>query len=98
MTAHWQQEKEHIDTHPRTEGARSRRRAREAERAERDGDLQRAAELRYGTLIELEKELEAENAALGELQRDRKMLKEEVTEEDVAEVVAQLDRHPGQHG
>ena len=33
----------------------------EAERAERDGDLERAAELRYGTLVELEKRLEAEN-------------------------------------
>jgi ATP-dependent Clp protease ATP-binding subunit ClpB len=60
----------------------------EADRAEREADLQRAAELRYGTLIELERELEAENESLNELQRDRKFLNEEVTEEDVAEVVA----------
>ena len=95
MTAHWQQEKERIDKirdlKMRIEEARA-----EADRAERDADLQRAAELRYGTLIDLDKELEAENAALGELQRDRKFLNEEVTEEDVAEVVAALDRHPGQ--
>jgi ATP-dependent Clp protease ATP-binding subunit ClpB len=87
MTAHWQQEKERIDKirdlKMRIEEARA-----EADRAERDSDLQRAAELRYGTLIDLDKELEAENAALGELQRDRKFLNEEVTEEDVAEVVA----------
>jgi ATP-dependent Clp protease ATP-binding subunit ClpB len=87
MTAHWQQEKERIDRirdlKMRIEEARA-----DADRAERDADLQRAAELRYGTLIDLEKELETENAGLEELQRDRKFLNEEVTEEDVAEVVA----------
>ena len=87
MKAHWQQEKEQIDRirelKARIEDARG-----EAERAERDGDLERAAELRYGTLVELQKEMEAENDALDELQADRKMLKEEVTEEDVAEVVS----------
>jgi ATP-dependent Clp protease ATP-binding subunit ClpB len=56
--------------------------------AERRGDLQRAAELRYGTLLELEKRLEAENGRLAELQRGGRMLKEEVDEEDVAETVA----------
>jgi ATP-dependent Clp protease ATP-binding subunit ClpB len=87
MTAHWQQEKERIDTirdlKMRIEEARA-----EADRAEREANLQRAAELRYGTLIELERELEAENESLNELQRDRRFLNEEVTEEDVAEVVA----------
>ncbi|HET9443478.1 MAG TPA: AAA family ATPase, partial [Acidimicrobiales bacterium] len=60
----------------------------EAERAERDADLERAAELRYGTLADLDKRLEAENAALEVTQGEVKMLKEEVDEEDVAEVVA----------
>jgi ATP-dependent Clp protease ATP-binding subunit ClpB len=87
MTAHWQQEKERIDRirelKSHIEDARG-----QADRAERDGDLQRAAELRYGTLVNLDKELEAENAALAELQHDRKFLNEEVTEEDVAEVVS----------
>ncbi len=87
MTAHWQQEKERIDAirslKMQIEEARM-----EADHAERDGDLQRAAELRYGVLVDLEKQLEAENAALTELQHDRKFLNEEVTEEDVAEVVA----------
>src|SRR5213596_3733606 len=56
--------------------------------AERRGDLQRAAELRYSILMELDKKLQAENARLAETQRHGKMLKEEVDEEDVAETVA----------
>jgi ATP-dependent Clp protease ATP-binding subunit ClpB len=87
MQAHWRQEKEHIDRirdlKAQAEGARS-----EFERAERDGELERAAELRFGTLVELEKQIEAENTALAEIQQDRKMLKEEVGEEDIAEVVS----------
>jgi ATP-dependent Clp protease ATP-binding subunit ClpB len=87
MTAHWQREKELID---RIRDAKSQiERAHAAfERAEREGDLERAAELRFGTLVELEKRLEEDNGALAELQSDRKMLNEEVTEEDVAEVVS----------
>jgi ATP-dependent Clp protease ATP-binding subunit ClpB len=87
MQAHWRQEKEHIDRirdlKAQAEAARN-----EFERAERDGELERAAELRFGTLVELEKQIEAENAALAEIQQDRKMLKEEVGEEDIAEVVS----------
>ena len=59
-----------------------------AERAERDGDLSRAAELRYGVLPGLERDLEAANERLAELQADRRMLKEEVDQEDVAKVVS----------
>ncbi len=56
--------------------------------AERRGDLNRAAELRYGTLHQLGQQLETENARLAELQREgRRLLKEEVDEEDVAQVV-----------
>jgi len=87
MKAHWTQEKEAIDgireLKAAIEGARG-----EAERAERDGDLGRAAELRYGRLVELERDLEASNGRLTDLQGVRKFLKEEVDEEDVAEVVA----------
>jgi len=87
MTAHWQREKDLIDV------LRGRKQeieeARAAfERAEREGDLEKAAELRYGTLVDLEKQLEQDNAALTELQATRKMLNEEVTEEDVAQVVS----------
>ena len=87
MQAHWHREKELIDQirerKQQIEDARM-----QAERAEREGNLERAAELRYGTLVELEKQLEADNAALEDLQREQKMLNEEVTEEDVAAVVS----------
>ena len=87
MSAHWKKEKETIakirEIKERLETTKS-----EAQNAERQGDLSRAAELKYGTLIELEKSLEQENAQLTELQSGRKMLKEEVDSEDIAEVVA----------
>ncbi len=60
----------------------------DSERAEREGDLARAAELKYGRLLELQKKLEEENKRLRNAQMKRKMLKEEVDEEDVAEVVS----------
>ncbi len=87
MRAHWQQEKEQIDRIRRLKSEIEESRG-EAERAERDGDLERAAELRYGRLVELERQLEEENTKLEALQSEQKMLNEEVTEEDVAEVVA----------
>ncbi|MEJ5226960.1 ATP-dependent chaperone ClpB [Thermodesulfovibrio sp.] len=59
-----------------------------SEQAERQGDLTRAAELRYGKMIELQKALDEANAQLKEIQKGRQMLKEEVDEEDIAEVVA----------
>jgi ATP-dependent Clp protease ATP-binding subunit ClpB len=87
MKAHWQAEKEAIqsirDTKARIEEVRG-----EAERATRDGGLDRAAELRYGVLPGLERELAAGNERLLALQGDRKMLKQEVDQEDVAEVVS----------
>ncbi len=60
----------------------------ESEKAEREGDLTRAAELKYGKQLELQKALEAANARLRDAQEKRKMLKEEVDEEDIAEVVS----------
>ncbi len=60
----------------------------EAERAEQMADFGRAAELRYGRLAELQRGLEAEEARLHELQGAHPLLKEEVTEEDIAEVVS----------
>jgi ATP-dependent Clp protease ATP-binding subunit ClpB len=87
MKAHWEQEKRAIDQ-IRSLKAEIEQVRGEAERAERDGDLSRAAELRYGRLLELQRSLESSNAALVELQQDRKFLKEEVDEEDIAEVVS----------
>ncbi len=60
----------------------------ESEKAEREGDLGRAAELRYGRLIELQKHLDEESSRLQEIQAHGKMLKEEVDDEDVAEIVS----------
>ncbi len=60
----------------------------EAERAERAGDLARAAELRYGTITGLEAQLATQESELSELHKEGSMLSEEVTEHDVAEVVA----------
>ena len=57
-------------------------------RATREGDLNKAAEIRYGKLVSLEKQLEAANAELGDKQKAGQMLKEEVDEEDVARVVS----------
>jgi ATP-dependent Clp protease ATP-binding subunit ClpB len=87
MRAHWDREKEHI-TRIREVKSEHEEIKSEAERAEREGNLERAAELRYGRIQELERELEAENQRLAEIQAERKMLKEEVDEEDVAEVVS----------
>ncbi|MCU0532042.1 MAG: AAA family ATPase, partial [Syntrophales bacterium] len=56
--------------------------------AQRSGDLAKAAEIRYGRLVELNREQEKEQAALAGIQNGDKMLKEEVEAEDVAEVVA----------
>ena len=87
MKAHWQNEKEAItviqQVKEKIESAKQ-----EQQQAERSGDLGRAAELRYGVLMELEKSLEEQNQRLAELQKIQKMLKEEVDEEDIAEVVS----------
>ncbi len=89
MKAQWQSEKDAIqgisDVKQRLEEART-----EAERAERDADLQRAAELRYGEIPELEKRLAEYEAAEG-ARRDGEgpvFLKEEVDADDIAEVIA----------
>src|SRR5215216_1228855 len=87
MKAHWQGEKEAIEA-IRSAKERLEQAHRDAERAERDADLQRAAELRYGEIPELEKLVSDQEARLRELQSDTTFLKEEVDDEDVAEVVA----------
>lgn len=84
LTARWQNEKGSIDK-VRTLKEQLESLRGESERAERDGDLGRAAELRYGRIPALEKELEA--AAEASTQ-DAAMLKEEVGPDDVADVVS----------
>ncbi len=56
--------------------------------AERNGDLERVAQIRYGTIQELQKDLESKKRVLKEFQQDKRMLKEDVEESDVAEVVS----------
>ena len=87
MKAHWEQEKIAIDR-IRSLKAEIEESRGAAERAERDGDLNRAAELRYGRLIELQRDIDQSNERLVDLQQGRKFLKEEVDEEDIAEVVS----------
>ena len=87
LKAHWQNEKESIQ---RIRSLKEKIEATKVDeqKAQREGDLNRAAELRYGTLTQLQKDLEEANQKLTELQKKQKMLKEEVDAEDVAEVVA----------
>jgi ATP-dependent Clp protease ATP-binding subunit ClpB len=87
LRAQWMKEKEAIDKisaiKEEIEQAKH-----EAEKAEREGDLNRAAELRYGKLLSLQKTFDEENKKLLEQNGKSRMLKEEVDEEDVAEIVA----------
>jgi ATP-dependent Clp protease ATP-binding subunit ClpB len=87
LRAKWSAEKEVIQKSGQIKESIERVKL-EAVEAERQGELQRVAELRYGRLPELEKQLAAENARLAELQKGQRMLREEVTEEDIAAVVS----------
>jgi ATP-dependent Clp protease ATP-binding subunit ClpB len=88
MKARWQAEKDAIDA-IKAAKASLEEAHRDAERAEREQDLERAAELRYGEIPELEKTLRAQEERLSGLHAGGgSMLTEEVTEEDVAQVVA----------
>lgn len=87
MKAKWQSEKEVIErirsTKEQIEGLKT-----QAEQFERAGDYGKVAEIRYGKIAELQKQFDADQGRLEELQQAGRTLKEEVTEEDVAEVVA----------
>jgi ATP-dependent Clp protease ATP-binding subunit ClpB len=84
MKAHWQAEKDAIDEiRPLKEELEAKRSA-----VDREADLEKAAEIRYGQIPELERQVEAASATLADLQSTQKMLKEEVEPEDVAEVVS----------
>jgi ATP-dependent Clp protease ATP-binding subunit ClpB len=87
LKARWQAEKAAIGRIRKVKEEMEAARTAMAD-AERRGDLNRAAELRFGTLHQLERQLEVENARLAEFQKTGRLLKEEVDEEDVAEVVA----------
>ncbi len=87
MKAHWQNEKDFIQT-IRTIKEQQEQLGIEEQQAERDGDLAKVAEIRYGKAAELKNRLTAANEKLAHLQKNRKMLKEEVDAEDIADVVS----------
>ncbi|MBN1930364.1 MAG: ATP-dependent chaperone ClpB [Desulfobacterales bacterium] len=87
MKAHWQNEKDMIQA-IRTIKEEQEQLGIAEQQAEREGDLARVAEIRYGKVADLKTRLEEANRKLSELQADRKMLKEEVDDEDVAEVIS----------
>jgi ATP-dependent Clp protease ATP-binding subunit ClpB len=87
LKAHWENEKKAIQSIREVKQKIEDAHQQMAE-AERKGDLGRAAELKYGVLPTLGKELDAQNQKLNQLQTQRRMLKEEVDAEDIAHVVS----------
>jgi ATP-dependent Clp protease ATP-binding subunit ClpB len=93
LAAHWQQEKDTI------QGSRSLKEALdqvrvEIEQAQRSGDYAKASELQYGRLPEVERRIQEQEVKLAELQKGQRMLKEQVDEEDIAEVVSRWTHIP----
>lgn len=83
----WKTEKDLI-THIRKHSAEIEKLKAEAEIAERKSDLERVAEIRYGRIPEAERKIKEEKKKLDEIQSKNPILKEEVTEEDIAEVIS----------
>ncbi len=87
LVAHWNLEKDLIRSiRASKEEIESLR--TEAEKYEREGNLAKVAEIRYGKLIELQKSIDVKTEELAEIQKENKMLKEEVDAEDIAEIVS----------
>ncbi|MBN8725297.1 MAG: ATP-dependent chaperone ClpB [Acidobacteria bacterium] len=87
MKARWQSEKEIIERISSNKEALENMRI-QAEQFERVGDYGKVAEIRYGSMVGLQKTVDQDRARLAELQERGRMLKEEVDEEDIAHVVA----------
>jgi len=87
MKAHWQNEKDMIQTIRKIKEELEQI-GIEEQHAEREGDLAKVAEIRYGKATELKKRFDEAKRKLSELQKDKKMLKEEVDAEDIAKVVS----------
>jgi ATP-dependent Clp protease ATP-binding subunit ClpB len=93
LAAHWQQEKDAIQKTRKLKEEQEALRL-DVERAQRAGDYAKASELQYGRVPQLEKQIRDEEARLAELQKGQRMLKEEVDEEDIAEVVSKWTHIP----
>ena len=93
LSAHWLQEKELIQRGRKLKEELEQVRI-EMQRAQQAGDYAKASELQYGRLPELERQIREEEQKLAELQKGQRMLKEEVDEEDIAEVVSRWTHIP----
>jgi ATP-dependent Clp protease ATP-binding subunit ClpB len=87
LKAQWQNEKQVIEQSRKLQEQIENLKL-ESEQAQRRGDLAKASEIQYGRLPELNNQLVETNSRLSELQKSKQILKEEVTEEDIAEVVS----------
>ncbi|MEA3435092.1 MAG: ATP-dependent chaperone ClpB [Thermodesulfobacteriota bacterium] len=87
MKAHWQNEKDLIQNIQKIKEEQEKL-GIEEQKAEREGDLAKVAEIRYGKGVDLENRLNEANEELIRLQENSKMLKEEVDDEDIAEVIS----------
>jgi ATP-dependent Clp protease ATP-binding subunit ClpB len=93
LAAHWQQEKQAIQSIRKLKEEQGEL-TTAIEQAQRQGDYQKASELQYGRVPKLEIEIREQETKLAELQKNQRMLKEEVDEEDIAEVVSKWTHIP----
>jgi ATP-dependent Clp protease ATP-binding subunit ClpB len=93
LASHWQQEKDLIQQSRKLKEDQEALRV-EIERAQRAGDYTKASELQYGRVPELERRVRDAEARLAEVQKSHRMLKEEVDEEDIADVVSKWTHIP----
>ena len=93
MRLRWQNEKKVIDR-IRAVKAQIEEKKSEEIKAEKIGDLNKVAEIRYGTLVGLNKDMEAGNKELAKLQKDGGLLKEEVDDRDIVEIISKWTKIP----
>ncbi len=93
IRTHWSREKELIGAIREIKEMIDQTKT-DMERAERNADLTKASELKYGTLSKLQEELKKRNKELEDLQKDQKILKEEIDENDIAEIVSKWTHIP----
>jgi ATP-dependent Clp protease ATP-binding subunit ClpB len=93
LAAHWEQEKAAIQRSRELKEQFEQLRG-EVDRAQRAGDYAKASELQYGAVPQIEKQIRDEETRLAELQKNQRMLKEEVDEEDIADIVSKWTHIP----
>lgn len=93
IRSHWQLEKDLISQIRSLKEQIDKTKGDEV-KAEREGDLAKVSEIRYGTLVKLQSQLEEKSQSLNKLQENKKMLKEEVDSEDIAEIISRWTKIP----